>query len=416
MVRSRNSAVGRTDFISLAVLFWGLPFVLAGSTIPAGTDIQVRLTKKISTDTAEAKQGIEATAIAPVVVNGQIAIPYGVQVHGVVESVERVSEADDKKPASLQLSFNRIQVGKTALGISAVVAAIDNARETVEADGKIVGINPHEAITSRIEQGINKLKVNDRFAGLAGILEAVKGAVVKDTDPNISYEPGIEMTLRLTTPLVIPASLHIAVPALEGFPSAQALSSLVNSQPFQTEAQGSRRPSDVTNIMFIGSRAEIEAAFAEAGWSGAAQLNGVSKFETAIAMIEQRGYKEAPVSILMLDERPPDLVFQKGNNTFAQRHHLRMWRSPDTFRGRDVWLCSSTHDTGIDYSQRDMTFIHKIDSNIDLERAKVVNDIIFTGKVGSIALVERPKVPQHSRNATGDDIDTDGRMAVLLLK
>jgi hypothetical protein len=32
-----------------------------------------------------------------------------------------------------------------------------------------------------------------------------------------------------------------------------------------------------------------------------------------------------------------------------------------------------------------------------------------------VALVERPGVPQHGRNATGDSVETDGMMAVLIL-
>jgi len=408
--------VSRTNILAKAVFFCGLSPFLSAAEIPSGTDLHIRLTAKLSTESAEAKQKVEAVIIAPILLNGQLVVPAGAGISGAVQSVERISDAGDTKPATLQLTFDQLHIGATTLRISAQLLDIENARETIEAGGKIVGINPHDAITARIDQGLNKLKGNEKLGALAGILEVVKGAVVKDTDPNIAYDAGVDMTLRLTRPLVVPASVRVAPPALEPFPNPRNLSALVEDQPFQTYGLGPRRPSDITNVMFIGSREQLEAAFTEAGWSGATQLNGLSKFETAIAMIEQRGYKEAPVSVLTLGNRPPDLVFQKGNNTFAQRHHLRVWRGADTFQGREVWVCSSTHDTGIDYSQRDMTFIHKIDSNIDLERAKVVGDLLFTGKVRSVALVERPDVPRHSQNATGDDIETDGRMAVLLLQ
>ena len=138
--------------------------------------------------------------------------------------------------------------------------------------------------------------------------------------------------------------------------------------------------------------------------------------ETFRAIAELRGYKEAPVSTLLLDGKPPDLVFQKQNNTFAARHHLRIWRRPDTFAGKPVWVCAATHDTGIDFSQENRTFIHKIDPLIDRERAKVVNDLLFAGAVKSLALVDRPEVPRQSQNATGDKLETDGHMAVLILK
>jgi hypothetical protein len=40
--------------------------------------------------------------------------------------------------------------------------------------------------------------------------------------------------------------------------------------------------------------------------------------------------------------------------------------------------------------------------------------LLFTGLVRSLALVDRPAVPEESSNATGDILRTDGRMAVLL--
>ena len=252
------------------------------------------------------------------------------------------------------------------------------------------------------------------MAGLAGILETVKGAVLKDADPNINFDAGAEMTLRLTKALAVPVG--VAPPPIGGFDNAATLSEMVNAQPFRTYSQNPHRASDITNVMLIGSEQEVASAFAEAGWSGTNRLNGVTKFETAVAIIDQRGFKEAPVSVLTLGGRPPDMVFQKGNDTFSARHHLRVWRSPDTFGGRAVWVCSSTHDIGIDYSQREMTFIHKIDSHIDAERAKVVNDLLFTGRVAELALVDRPEVPKRAANATGDDLVTDGEMAVMRLR
>ena len=181
-------------------------------------------------------------------------------------------------------------------------------------------------------------------------------------------------------------------------------------------AQRPSKPSDVTNLMLIGTLEQVQQAFKDAGWSNAAALTTEAKLETFRAIAEQRGYKEAPVSVLLLEGKPPDLVFEKINNTFAQRHHLRVWKRPDTFEGKPVWVIAATHDTGIDFSEQNRTFIHKIDSQIDRERAKVVNDLLFTGRVRSVALVERPAVPQHGQNATGDNVETDGKMAVLILQ
>ncbi|MEJ7608317.1 MAG: LssY C-terminal domain-containing protein [Bryobacteraceae bacterium] len=158
----------------------------------------------------------------------------------------------------------------------------------------------------------------------------------------------------------------------------------------------------------------MQAAFKLAGWSPAHELSGQSVMETVRAVAEMRGYKEAPMSRLLLDGRRSNFEFQKGNNTFAKRHHLRVWQRPETYQDKPIWVSSSTHDIGIEFSQENRTFIHLIDPQIDRERGKVVSDLLFTGKVESIALVARPEVPRDASNATGDKLVTDGRMAVIL--
>jgi hypothetical protein len=114
-----------------------------------------------------------------------------------------------------------------------------------------------------------------------------------------------------------------------------------------------------------------------------------------------------------LDGRAPDLVFEKLNDTFAARHHVRIWQRPGGFSGKGIWVCSATHDTGISFSDVNRTFIHRIDPQIDQERAKVVNDLVFTGLVRGLSLVERGGLPPDLFNATGDALETDGSMAVV---
>jgi hypothetical protein len=246
---------------------------------------------------------------------------------------------------------------------------------------------------------------------LGELLGTIKQAVLKPTDANIDYEPGVEMTIELTKPLTWTGDAR--GPNVRAVEPQNELASLVNEQPFRTRAAKPPKESDITNIMFLGSRQELENAFQAAGWSTAEQLNAKSKLETFRAMTEQRGYKEAPVSVLILDGRPPDLVLQKQNDTFNSRHHVRIWHRPEQFHGKDVWVGSATHDTGVDFSEESRTFVHTVDGQIDHERAKVVNDLLFTGLVHAISLVDRRAVPASLVNATGDQVETDGRMVVV---
>lgn len=385
----------------------------AALEVPAGTSIEVRLQTKVSTQSSKANDPVSAVVIAPVMTGGEFAVPAGAVVRGSVQQAVQSAKPDQR--SLLVLQFTGLEFGGAKHAIASQVAGVDNARETVDAQGRIQGILASETLTSQIDSGIQKLA--QKYSGFADVLETVKSAVLQPAESDITYDAGVEMELKLTVPLAL-AGAGGAGPAddVQRFADEAAVAALVRAQPFQTMAQSPAKPSDITNVMLIGTEEALQQAFTAAGWSSAAGLTTQSKLETFRAIAEQRGYKEAPVSVLLLDGHPPDLVFEKLNNTFAQRHHLRIWRRPVTFLGRPVWVLSATHDIGIAFSEQDRTFIHKIDSSIDRERAKVVLDLIFTRQVQSIALVDRPRVPTHGQNATGDALDTDGAMAVMLLK
>lgn len=387
---------------------WLLALCAAAAQIPAGTELHLRLTSKVAS-TSQAGDKAEAILIVPIMDGAEYVLPPGTKVTGTV--MDAVA-AKPHNRARVALNFSRVHSGGSEAVVKTRVVQVDNAREAVDEQGRIVGILASETLSARMDQGLERLA--QRSAGLAGLLGVVKGTVVREADPEIVYEPGVELTVKLLDPVNVAGAG--TKPELEPVRNGEELTALVNRQPFQTTAQKPPKPSDITNLMFIGSQEQLERAFKEAGWASAHELNAQSAIETVRAVAELRGYKEAPMSILLLDGKTPDMVFQKQLNTFAMRHHLRVWRRPETFHDAPVWVSAATHDIGIDFSQKDLTFIHLIDPQIDRERAKVVTDLVAAGRVRSVALVERPDVPKESMNATGDKIETDGAMAVMILQ
>jgi hypothetical protein len=389
-----------------------LPLLSPAAVIPTGTQLEIRLKSQVASSTSKAQDAVEAVLIRPVMSGTDVVLPAGTAVHGVVKEAVPIKSATDRAALDLDFSKLTLPAGGT-LKMAAKVVEVGNARESVADTGRITGILASETLAARIQSGVER--VGQKYSRLGGFLEGMKSAVLQEPEPEIVFGPGVEMTLELTKPL---EGAAVAAPAaiLPVTPAAAILKT-VNSQPFQTTTQEPPPiPSDLTNLMFLGTQEQLESAFTAAGWSSAARLNTVSGLEVFRAVAEMRGYKEAPMSVLLLDGRPPDLDYEKQNNTFAKRHHLRIWRRPATFQGMPVWVCAATHDTGIEFSPEKRNFIHKIDSEIDRERAKVVNDLLFSGHVKALSLVARPDAPQHSENATGDKLETDGRMAVLALE
>ncbi len=379
--------------------------------IPAGTRLELRLKTKVASNASKASDPVEAVVISPVILGDQIAIAQGTLVKGIVKQAQGIDAAHPR--ASLALEFNGLVFKDGAkIPIATQLLEIDNARETLDESGQITGILASDTLSSRMDSALQSL--NNRFSSIASILRGAKNSMIKEANPEIEYAPGVEFSLKLTKAIPESPGWMSLGSYIEPIQPEPELIEMAIGQPFQTVAQKPPKPSDVTNLMFLGARGDVEHAFEQAGWSAASALSAKAKMETLRAIVEDRGYSEAPVSILLLDGQPPDLVFEKMNNTFASRHHLRVWKRPGTFHGREIWVCAATHDIAIEFSPESRTFIHKIDSQIDRERAKVVFDLIFTGLAKGLSLVERPAVPRENSNATGDKLITDGKIAVLL--
>lgn len=399
--------------VSLLVILAALQPTLRGDSkheLPVGTELNLRLKTAVSSNHSKANDRVEAAVIAPVVADNQVLVPAGATANGVVKSVTASSSQEER--ALLLLEFNELLgLDGKKVKLESQLIEVDNAREKVDEKGQIVGILQSETISARLDNALSKL--GERYQDLADILGGAKRGFMKSTQADIDYAQGVEMTVKLTKKVDLEGKPISANDPVRQEATDSALSQLVNSLPFRTQTEATSEPSDLTNLMFVGSKEQLETAFAAAGWSTAAALSRQSQMETVRAIAEDRGYKEAPVSVLLLDGQKPELVFEKQNNTFAKRHHLRVWQRNETFQGKTVWLSAATHDTGIDFSPEKRTFIHKIDSQIDRERSKVGNDLLFTKKAQSLGLVGRPNVPKDASNATGDKLLTDGKMLVL---
>jgi hypothetical protein len=203
-------------------------------------------------------------------------------------------------------------------------------------------------------------------------------------------------------------------PGWKTLPVDSKLQALVAAAPLRTHAKDGT-PSDITNLMFLGSQQQLVAAFGEAGWFEADDLNIRSAAKTVGATMRQTGYTTAPVSTLMINGQPPDLAFQKSLNTFAKRHHLRIWKQPGTYNGREIWVGAATHDIAISKARGGTKWSHRIDPHVDRERDWVETDLLYIGTANAYADVDRSAAPKKAANATGDRILTDGKMAVLEL-
>jgi hypothetical protein len=397
------------------VLYFLFSGLLASRQVPAGTRLNIRLTTTVGSYASKAETPIQALLIAPVIVNGETLLPAGSTLSGKVKSVRRVGLGIRHETAALDLEFSQVTVpnGDT-LPMSARVEEVDNGRERVSRDGEIRGVRTTSSLCYRASGYIRTVLLWYIHAELAEWV--IRSLIVEVPEPEIYYPAGVELTLTLYEPLLSTAPLDSGRSG-ERFTDDERddLASLVAAMPYRSYAAASDLPSDLVNILFIGSRDELAASFVAAGWAEAHATSFRSGFQIIRGVAEGHGYRFMPMSALLVNETGADMSWEKVLNDVAKRHHIRIWKQPETWRGRELWIGAATRDVNFAYMRGGKPLTHRVEVNIDQERDKIANDLIFTSCVDLVDWMPRPGAPRMARNATGDLMNTDARLAVISL-
>jgi hypothetical protein len=376
-----------------------------GATLSEGTRLEVRLSVPTGSRISRAGDHIEAIVISPVFIGECLLVPQGAAVSGIVENVKRLGLGFKHRTAAIGYRFTMLQFPDgTAAPVETRVVQVETAKERVNAQGVIGGIHPTANLSASFAfYGLPFLFINPEFSVPA---LGVKFLIARSPDPEIYFPRGTELILQLT------ASAYVPNPR----PSQDRLAPLSAAEiadvhrilaklPEQRTDRGPNHPSDLVNILFIGTRDSIDRAFEAAGWSGAQRSSMLSIYRMYHCMVQRMGYSMAPMGNLTLNGVAANAEYQKSLNTFSKRHHLRLWKQGPG----NAWLSAATEDVG--YTLRSMHLTHATDPLIDNERAKVLNDLVFTGCVDATSLMKRVS---SERDDQGDhSIQTDGKIAVI---
>lgn len=379
------------------------------SHVPSQTTLSIRLTSRVGSHSL-AGDIVDAVVTAPVMAGDQVVMSAGSTVRG---TVLLARPAHDRfHQSQLYVHFGQVRpLGTNAPSVLRTrVRGVDNAREKV-VDGLIVGIPLPESKLQKLSWATSALGWVAPTSGT--ILEALTAAFARTYSREIEYSPGVEMTLVVDMPHALverPANPR----GWATFAPTPPLEEIVRGLPLRS-TMTSGAEADVTNVVLLASAADVEAAFAAAGWVQATSQNLSSDLKTFVATLEQHRYKHAPMFVLRLDRQDPDYVFQKQTDTFARRHHIRLYKRDSAFDGQPVWAGTATHDIGIGVARDGTSWFHRIEEQIDRERTKVLNDLMFSAKGIAYAMVDRTGVPPKMRNGTGDNMSTDGRVVVVKL-
>ncbi|KKQ80280.1 MAG: Phosphoesterase PA-phosphatase related protein [Parcubacteria group bacterium GW2011_GWC2_38_7] len=168
------------------------------------------------------------------------------------------------------------------------------------------------------------------------------------------------------------------------------------------------------DIIFIGSRTEIEGAFEKAGWKKADRISVATAWKSATSFILRRPYPQAPGTPSFWNSVPNDFAYEKSTdkNVINEREHIHFWETNYYVDGtKAIWMATAHFDRAVSFKVKG----HEIDPAIDKERDRVRAELELTGLVNKVIEVQMVE-PTLGQNQAGSNFFTDGRAYVVFLK
>jgi len=163
----------------------------AGFEIPAGSEVDVRLVNRLSSDDAKVEDRVEATTMVDLYRGNDLLVPAGSVIEGYVSSVDRASRTDRK--GSLTVMFTKLTVNGRSRDVRAYVT---QALESEGLKGEAGRIGAGAGVGAIIGGILGGTK-----GAIAGILIGGGGVIAATEGKDITLEPGTVLRVRFENPV-----------------------------------------------------------------------------------------------------------------------------------------------------------------------------------------------------------------------
>ena len=380
--------------------------------IPSGREFWIRLTDPVSTYSSARGATVGAILIESPRCHEVPVFPIGIAVRGRITYLRKVGMGVLHGSSAVTLDFDEILAGAKPLAVETRVDEVANGREDVK-KGVIKGVGgratPQSIMTTRL------LHLPFWSAESYWIFLLRRAVFPYSPEPEIYLPAGTDLRLRLMAPLELPSDLPIVAQtgaAEDNAPIDGRISEKLLALPERSTTRKGQS-SDMVNLAFLGSQEEIERAFRAAGWTYGDSVSTWSVLREMRALSSLNSYSHLPISRQWLDGQASDFTLQKSFDSYQKREHIRFWNESEL--EPDLWVSGAIRETSAAWSFRKRKFIHHVDADLAAEREKVVRDLSLTGCVDNIYGVQRPDTSERLKNAGGDTLWSDGRIAVIQL-
>ena len=168
-----------------------VPSTAAANEIPAGQQLDVRLSSPLSSDTAQAEDRFEATTVVDLRQGSKVLVPAGSVIRGTVQSASSAGRLD--RTGSLSLGFEELTVRGTRYPIRALATEVFRSGG-VESEAPRVGVG---AAVGAIVGGI----LGGTRGALAGVVIGGGGVIAATEGKNVELPAGSVVRIRFDSPV-----------------------------------------------------------------------------------------------------------------------------------------------------------------------------------------------------------------------
>lgn len=192
----------------------------------------------------------------------------------------------------------------------------------------------------------------------------------------------------------------------------------IKNLPCCIKSKDTKESTYPVNFIFLGSDEDVFSALIRRGWD---VTEPFSDLWTNKEYFSSPLFGLSPIENLYYFDRTQDVSLQKirkkEKGTVRQRSEIRIWLAPVKYKGKSVWVGSTTRDIGTDVNKISDFLTKAIDPDLNETRSYLGEDMVLSQNVKQIGWIrtldptseDEPKV-----NHKGQAWWSDGFVLVLL--
>ena len=350
-------------------------------TIPDGTPVKLQLAETISSARAHVGDDVRFIVVRDVSLEGLTVIPAGTIARGSITGIR----------------------GRKLLGIGGKVSLRVDALQLTDGD--------------QIElRGSKEVKGGSRTKLMLGAM-IITSLIFLPAAPVFLLTLGHQSTVVKSTEIT--AQVDGATPVLaaglqRSEETASEVAEMMRFLPQRVfDAEG--REGDMLNLVFVAQPADLQRAFARAGWVKTDRWRPIFVWH-----LLQHGTNDArlPMARFNLFGRVQDYSYALPDPEaiVSRRHHLRIWKTDYTVEGTPIWVGAATHDLAIEIAKRGHLINHRIDPDVDAERNFIGADLTAVSSVSRQEYLPRVDPVFRAQTISGEAYYSDSRILFLDLE